>query len=1291
MRQIIDSIQLSRLFQSSSRDAQELLPHVIRKLVAASVDVGSLKSLRIPGGDDIGRQGYDGVVQVTTGNPYIPQGISVWEMSTNALRDTAQDNYRKRTEYPGSITPADTAFIYVTPHRCDWKEDWLKDRRSESKWRAVQVIDDVDLASWLEGTPSVARWLAAQLGLAVDGVRDLDLFQRELKNDFDQKLFADLLIGGRSESETKLSKWIQSDSVSLRIEGESFDEVAAFVAAAISKLSDNLNDQIGARVVFIDKPDALNFFAAPWSTTIAIPTTPETSRRLRAIPAKGMRVIIPGSRFAGDIQQDADSIKLGTIKRDSCKSTLEAIGMLPARADRIARESKGSLTALLWMVSQVSDTPLPWTVGVPAFELAPLVLAGQWAADNEIDKAAIAELCGRPYSEIERTLAEWQAPQGPLVRRSMIWDWRAWDFAWATLASQMNEDRKRRFAKVVTEVLATPDPRFSLPAKDRWASNVKGKVHPHSAQLRAGIVGSLVQFALNDAAVPSGNGQAIADSQVRALLNVQPSDQAMRWLSLSPWLPDLAEASPDEFLTSAEAVANNPTAVSAIFEDGGFLGSNPHTYILWALERLAWLPNRLTRVTLLLGKLAASDPGGQLQNCPSNTLRAIFLPWFPQTTADVATRLSAIEALYDRFPDIGWKVAVGLLPRSGDIAHPTDKPRWQEWGVRNEKGATTREYWDIVAPLFEKMLIWAGNNGGRWCALIEAHDHFRPGNADLARRIVDTLRSIDTDQMADQDLSEINNSLRSLLSQHRETRDADWSMNETELQAMEELYAKFRPRALPDQFAWLFNSWPNIAKARTLGVEKQMEQVEEERLEAVRTIYSAEGLNGVIKLAASVERPDAVGFALSKIPITDAVQSELLKTALDIELLPDKKLPSVFSFGLGFIGASAFRKGEPWIDSIMSLQGISWSALMLANLAWGLPPTAETWDKIDGWGSDVSELYWRRTPLHGLSHPERDAERAIESLLKAGRPLRALDLAGMYVRGSKNPYSTNEPLAISRELILKTLREAAKDATTEEWYRPALRSVAHEIGLLLDALEMQGVDMPTLVQLEWLWLPLLEDTQRGFKALSLALSENPELFVDMLKLIFRGDGDEPRESSQNDRARAMQAYKLLEAWHRVPGGADSPSSVKPSEGEIAFPNGSIDKPKLFQWVDKARALSTECRRIKVCDSRIGNMLAYSYSDADGTWPCEPVRELLEIVQSVDIEHGIAIGVYNKRGVHARAKGGDQERVLAAKFQHYEERVRDKWPRAANLLQQISQSYLRDARREDEQQDFEEFE
>lgn len=88
------------------------------------------------------------------------------------------------------------------------------------------------------------------------------------------------------------------------------------------------------------------------------------------------------------------------------------------------------------------------------------------------------------------------------------------------------------------------------------------------------------------------------------------------------------------------------------------------------------------------------------------------------------------------------------------------------------------------------------------------------------------------------------------------------------------------------------------------------------------------------------------------------------------------------------------------------------------------------------------------------------------------------------------------------------------------------------------------------------------------------------------------------------------------------------------------------------------------------------MLAHSPADADGTWPCAAVRDVIEITRSRNLETGLSVGVTNKRGVTTRSPtdGGILERNEARSFREWGATTRLEWPRTSALLQKIAAQY-----------------
>jgi len=133
----------------TSKDARDLLPVLLRKLIHSTGR--DLRRVDFPGYDNAERHGWDGLVDTDDATPWIPEGKSCWEFSTNKnMRKKADDDYAARLR---SVSPAERAectFVFVTTRNWSGKTDWEKCKNSAGDWKAVRVLDASDIEQWLE-------------------------------------------------------------------------------------------------------------------------------------------------------------------------------------------------------------------------------------------------------------------------------------------------------------------------------------------------------------------------------------------------------------------------------------------------------------------------------------------------------------------------------------------------------------------------------------------------------------------------------------------------------------------------------------------------------------------------------------------------------------------------------------------------------------------------------------------------------------------------------------------------------------------------------------------------------------------------------------------------------------------------------------------------------------------------------------------------------------------------------------------------------------------------------------
>src|ERR1700730_16974189 len=101
--------------------ARQKLPAVIRYLIHATIEKPRL--VQFPADEGIQRRGWDGIVEISSGNAWAPAGLSVWEMGVDQdPREKAESDYTKRVEKWGCLDPKEVSFVFVTPRKWEGKE-----------------------------------------------------------------------------------------------------------------------------------------------------------------------------------------------------------------------------------------------------------------------------------------------------------------------------------------------------------------------------------------------------------------------------------------------------------------------------------------------------------------------------------------------------------------------------------------------------------------------------------------------------------------------------------------------------------------------------------------------------------------------------------------------------------------------------------------------------------------------------------------------------------------------------------------------------------------------------------------------------------------------------------------------------------------------------------------------------------------------------------------------------------------------------------------------------------------
>ncbi len=1235
-------------------NARATLPVLLRKLVHSTGQ--ALSHVDFPGYDNAQRRGWDGRVDAAAATPWIPLGKSGWEFGCDVdPRQKAEGDYAARVDDIPAAERTDIDFVFVTPRNWKTKDRWVKEKNALGDWKSVRAYDASDLEQWLEQSISAQGWLAEQMGSPDSGAHSLDQQWQAWASVTTPELPKELFTPSIETHKTKIKSWLDKEpSTPLIVCADSRLEALAFLCCLFE------SDGLAAggykdRVVVFSSPDRLRKLLSSSSTFIPVVFNEETERELGGMHRKLHTIIV---RPRNTVDTAAEIIALDLLTQDAFRKALALMKIDEHDADVHGRASGHSPTILRRRLSAnpAVRTP-PWAQQADTVRhLIPMMLVGAWHAQSPSDCEILSVLAGTPYPDIEKRVAALRTFEDAPV-------WAVGQFrgvtskidAFFAVQSSVTEKDLDDFLFAAEIVLSETDPALDLPEDKRAFAAIYGKQREYSGALREGICETLVLLAIHGDTLFSerlGNIRWKVDLLIRRLLTPLAPE---RLLSQQHDLPLYAEAAPEEFLRLLEEDLQKPEPqINALMKpaDTAFFGGGcPRTGLLWALETLAWKPDYLLRVSLILAKLAERKITDNWANTPENTLKSIYRWWMPQTAASLAERKQVLEPLSRRAPGPAWRICIDQLDPGSTIGHHNHRPRWRNDASGAGQPDTGPENYSFRHTALDLVLAWPGHNAATLSDLVGIVHVLPPDDQKKVWDLTDAWAAAEQDETAKAAVRE--QIRRFAFTRRGKNRRLNGGTKDRARQA----YSSLTPRDVVIRHQWLFaahwlqESVDEIEDDR-LDYSKREERVRNARVDALREIWTDKGFDGIRELTAASGASGTIGWHLANGVIDESDFSEFLTRCLAVnDAALAAKIDELLS---GFL-----RKlpREIRLATLRPLTG-SLSGDQMARLLRASLFERDTWLLVDEQEPAVREAYWREVYPGWLHSESPDLNEAVDRLLEAGRPRAAFHTVHM-------SFDNVETSRLKR-LLEQT---GTRDSEPEGSYRLDPHYISEALSTLNGR---SGVARDEMARLEFLFIRALDHTEHGIPNLERQLVESPRLFVQILALAFKrsDDGQDPPEwrieNEDQRRTLALAAYALLDKIRRIPGTDE---------------NGTIKEADLRTWVTETRALCLELGRAAIGDQKIGQVLLSASVGADGVWPCEPVRNVLEDIASREIGIGIGVAVYNARGMHRVTDDAADERALAEKYRAWSRKLAFGHAYVASVLEEIAQRYDREAERE----------
>ena len=1231
-------------------------PYLISRLIRATTAKDT--KVDIPWGSATYIEGWDGIVNSKEEARYIPEGISLWELGTGQdPKKKADSDYEKRTKDPRGYTPQDATFVFVTPRTWTGKDTWVKRRKEEKKWKDVIVYDGISLAQWLDEAPAVSRWFASQGYAGVysaDGIITADEHWKEWSCLGQLELTPDCVLAGRDTAREALIKRLEEEPSIIGVRASTKSEAIAFILATMKASGPELSGRFFSTTLIIDQEDRFRSVSSSMQHALNLIVRFDNAGLFSSAVGHGHHVLVP---LGADDVFSPDPITLPAVDRDALIEALEASGLSRSKASTLTKESGHDITILKKLLGFPSYGAT-WMKTQTIREIIPALLLGRWDESYSGDVELLEKLSGMSYDQYKALLGRWlHLPESPLKKIGETWRLTSPLDLWRSISVHLLE---RDFKLLEECFILAYNSLNPIIEPQRDLVDYINRTREYSDSVREGLAQSLILISIPQIRVSLRDPQSWVDRIIGGLLL---NASGAMWVSIDRELPLIAEASPQVFLESvSRSLSHRPPEIMDMFkEEPGFVVPEAsHTGLLWALEGLAWMPAYFKTACFLLHKLATLDPGGRLSNRPLNSLTEIFKAWHHQTLAPYAERVKVLKEMLPRNVDVSWKLLKSLLPSfSSGTAWLTHRIHQRMFWEETDLNYTYQESFDMYSEVVDMLISLCDDDEARFSDLIEAAPDCTPRDRE---RIL---------KWAQENVGEIRheknlawNTLRRVLNKYKLYPDASWALRREELYPLERLYNQLQPDDVQARYMYLFNEDIYYEVLEPSSITLSYRELSHDsiaglmataRERAVAELVEELGVERVLELRLEVKYPWYLGEALAKV-IKDEQDLQCVWLCLEDDA-------SHIAFAHGFISQKLRSEGFSWMQTLVKeLLEKGYSDKAVANVLVEVRLGQELWNYIDFLGEGVHQEYWlRMRPIFNDLTNEEVIE-GINKLLQYRRFSSAVREA--WLHGSDLPSS----------ILIEVLR---KWGTGESLEPSSLCGC--EIGCIFKELNNRSdIDKTSLLELEWLYLPLLTGAgvQGGVPHLEEELVSNPESFVQHIRCLYRPKNKDQQQeeqeglSAEQRKNAAERSYLMLKTWKKIPG---------------VLEDSTIDGTKLREWIDAARALAEECDRLEVADVHIGQLLAKYPEDYLPNWPARTIFQVIEDINTEELKEGYSVGMYNKRGVTTRGafEGGGIEHERAGYFGELASELMCDYPNVAEVFQRLQDNYGRQGNRLDE--------
>lgn len=355
---------------ADTRQAQGELPRLVRRLILETSP--GLVELGMPAGDGVAAGDWDGTSRAAGGNAWVPDGLSLWELSVDSSPGSkANSDYQKREDTPDGSPIGQCSYVQLILRPWTKRAQWAKEQRAEGRWRDVRAYGLDDIEAWLESAPVTWAWLSEELGLTPYGMRTASSWWDSWASLTSPALTPGVVVAGREGLVKSLLERVGTPGI-VTVGGASLDETCAFIAGTAVQADAEGDGRPLARVAFVNELSTWRQLLDSPLPLVLVPLNPEFAREVPGSSPHAVLVPVAGSRIA--------DLNLPPFDASAVADALKEVGIDEERkAERAGRLARRSLTAMRRHLAANRALHRPsWAESPVQRRVKAALLAGSW-------------------------------------------------------------------------------------------------------------------------------------------------------------------------------------------------------------------------------------------------------------------------------------------------------------------------------------------------------------------------------------------------------------------------------------------------------------------------------------------------------------------------------------------------------------------------------------------------------------------------------------------------------------------------------------------------------------------------------------------------------------------------------------------------------------------------------------------------------------------------------------------------------------------------------------------------